>query len=219
MKLWPSSEKRGEGPAVTEKNDSAVDPIHSHSDSRRKAAWDQFYQHCFSIIASSSAVRRLSEVDREDCVQEVMTEIVRRFGDARVDVPSEDVKGLLLTLSRNKAADIVRRKYRKPEVSFEDGAGASLPSSVRTPHTSVGPDLAESLSLVWEALTSLDQEVPMTSYLAFYLRTIEDWSIPEIAELLQISPEMTRVRCHRVKKRFTEILGKQDSESDVTSLD
>jgi RNA polymerase sigma factor (sigma-70 family) len=174
----------------------------------RKEAWDHFYNHCISIIQNCSSIRRLSEVDREDCMQEVMVEIVRRFGDGRAEAPQEDVKGLLLTLSRNKAADIVRRKYRKHEISFDDGAGASLAAGPRSRTDSI--DRSTAVSLVWEALTSLDLEVPMTSYLAFYLRTIEDWSIPEIAALLGLTPEQTRVRCHRVKKRFAEILAARD---------
>jgi RNA polymerase sigma-70 factor (ECF subfamily) len=174
----------------------------------RKAAWDHFYNHCISIIQTCSSIRRLAEADREDCMQEVMTEIVRRFGDGHAEAPQADVKGLLLTLSRNKAADIVRRKYRKPETPFDDGAGGSVPAGSRSRPDSI--DRSDAVSLVWEALTCLDLEVPMTSYLAFYLRTIEDWSIPEIAELLGLTPEQTRVRCHRVKKRFAEILAARD---------
>ena len=70
-----------------------------------------------------------------------------------------------------------------------------------------GPDEREEVqgeyvSIVWEALLSLDAQVPVTSYLVFYLRTIEGWDIPEIGDLFQISAEKARARCHRVKKKF-----------------
>ena len=106
----------------------------------------------------------------------------------------------------NKAADIIRRRYRKPEVLFETVPVASVLDSVGH-----GPDEREEVqgeyvSIVWEALLSLDTQVPVTSYLVFYLRTIEGWDIPEIADLFQISAEQARVRCHRVKKKFGSIL-------------
>jgi DNA-directed RNA polymerase specialized sigma24 family protein len=55
-------------------------------------------------------------------------------------------------------------------------------------------------------LISMDQKVSVTSYLVFYLRTIECWSIPEVADLFQLSHEQTRARLHRVKQKFGSIL-------------
>src|SRR5262249_12081859 len=54
-------------------------------DPRLVGVWDQFYAYCFAIINECPGVRRLSFADREDCVQDVMTEIVRRFGAPRRD--------------------------------------------------------------------------------------------------------------------------------------
>lgn len=128
-------------------------------------------------------------------------EIVRRFGDRQPESIREELTGWIRVVSRNKAADIARRRVRKPEVYFDDGAGAGLLDGLAEDRDSEA-SAGDAVSLVWEVLISLDQEVPVTSYLIFYLRTIEDWSIPEIADLFQISPEQTRARCHRVKKKF-----------------
>ncbi|CAN5915009.1 hypothetical protein BH23PLA1_BH23PLA1_23970 [soil metagenome] len=176
---------------------------------RLAGAWDQFYDHCFRIIHQCPGVRRLSGADREDCVQEVMMEIVRRFGDRQPEAIREELTGWIRVVSRNKAADIARRRIRKPEVAFDDGAGngwLDLDGFAAGEGSDADPDAGEAVSLVWEALIALDQEVPVTSYLVFYLRSIENWSIPEIAELFQISPDQARARCHRVKKKFRSIL-------------
>jgi RNA polymerase sigma factor (sigma-70 family) len=168
--------------------------------------WDHFYAYCFTIISECPGVRKLSTTDREDCIQEVMVEIVRKLGTQTPEEARTELTGWIRVLSRNKAADIMRRRYRKPECSFEDGAGCSVLDSV-----GLGPDEREDVqgeyvSIVWEALVSLDTKVPVTSYLVFYLRTIENWDIPEIAELFQISTGQARARCHRVKKKFGSIL-------------
>lgn len=168
-------------------------------------AWDHFYAHCATIIGRCPSVRRLSDFDREDCVQDVMFEIVRRFGEKQPEALSEELPAWIRTVSRNKAVDIARRRSRKAEVGFDDGAGEAVPDD--------GPsaEQARYVALVWEALVSLDQKVPVTSYLVFYLHTIEEWDINEVAKLFQLAPGTTRTRCHRVKEKFDAIVRQLDS--------
>lgn len=169
------------------------------------AVWDHFYAHCFTIINECPGVRRLSSSDRDDCIQEVMLELVKKFGQLRPDQTQEHLTGWIRTVSKNKAVDILRRRMRKPEVLFDDGAGERLPDRGEA---DADPAAArgEHVSLIWETLLSLDHKVPVTSYLVFYLHTIESWSVSEIADLFQISPEQVRARSHRVKKKFGSIL-------------
>ncbi len=167
-------------------------------------AWDKFYAHCSAIIHECPSVRRLSAVDREDCVQEVMVELVRKFNERHPDSGQDNLTGWIRAISRNKAVDIVRRRYRKPEVSFDDGAGQAIRD--RDCWGVASSQQGEDVSLVWESLLSMDNQVPVTSYLIFYLQTMEGWKVGEIAELFQISPEQVRARSHRVKKKFGSIL-------------
>lgn len=171
----------------------------------KQSAWDRFYEYCFEVIRSSPSVRRLSDSDRDDCVQDVMLEIVKKFGAAQTQPVSGGVEGWIRVVSKHKAADIVRRRIRKPEVGFDDGSGEAVPSRAQE-QLAHAENQGESVSLVWEALLRLDSEVTVTSYLIFFLRTIEGWSVPEIAEVMQISAKQARFRCHRVKRRFEEIL-------------
>ncbi len=170
----------------------------------RAGAWDRFYAHCFRIINQCPFVKRLNTADREDCVQEVMIEVVRKLGQQEPDEAGEALTPWIRVVSRNKAADMTRRRIRNPVIAFDDGAGAAL---VSKPSESA-PALPEqdSLAILWEALVTLDEEVTMSSYVIFYLRTIENWPITEIAEVFKLTPEQTRFRCHRVRKRFGSIL-------------
>lgn len=174
--------------------------------------WDKFYAHCSTIINECPSVRRLSFVDREDCVQEVMVELVRRFSERQPDSGQESLSRWIRVISRNKAIDIVRRRYRKPEVSFDDGSGEAVRDR-NSAEVDPEEDRGEHVSLVWESLLSLDQKVPVTSYLVFFLHTMEGWKLQEIAELFQISPDQARARSHRVKKRFGAILESKGRES------
>jgi RNA polymerase sigma factor (sigma-70 family) len=181
----------------------------------RVDAWDRFYAHCFRIINQCPFVRRLDSTDREDCAQEVMMEVVRKLGERRPDVVDESLTGWIRVVSRNKAVNITRRKGRNREVLFDDGTGAGILD--RPAEASAGLPESDSLSLLWEALATLDEEVTMSSYVIFYLRTIENWAVPDIAKVFQITPEQTRFRCHRVRKRFASILkAKQPTDDEST---
>jgi RNA polymerase sigma factor (sigma-70 family) len=183
----------------------------------RAGAWDRFYAHCFQIINQSPFVRRLSEADREDCVQDVMMEVVRKFGQRRPEDMPDHMSGWIRVVSRNKAVNITRKRIRKPEVAFDDGTGAGVVEPARAETATLDP--SDSISLLWEALVTLDEEVTMTSYVIFYLRTIEGWSIPDIAEVFKITPEQVRFRCHRVRKRFGSILKSKGTKLDDQAAD
>jgi RNA polymerase sigma factor (sigma-70 family) len=176
---------------------------------RLEDIWDQFYAYCIAIISRCPGVRRLSVADREDCVQDVMMVIVRRFGTAQVGHRPDHFDAWLRLVARNKAADLVRRRKRKPMDAFQDGSGETLLDPVNPESKVTQP---EYISLVWEALLTLDKEISATSYLVFYLRSIEGWPVPEIAELFQLSTEQTRARCHRAKKKFEEILKERSGD-------
>jgi len=169
------------------------------------AVWDQFYAHCSDIINGCPGVRRLSSADREDCVQDVMMELVRKFGEQRPEAGQENLAGWIRTVSRNKAVDIIRKRYRSHEICFDDGSGSALVDR-EVPEANPEREPGARVSLIWEALVSLDQKVPVTSYLVFYLHSIEGWKILEIAELFQITPDQVRARSHRVKKKIGSYL-------------
>ena len=137
----------------------------------KAAAWNRFYDYCFRIVHSCPGVRRLSTTDREDCVQEVMLEIVRKFGGELPEDAQKNVGGWVNVVARNKAADIARRRTRKPEKGFEDGSGGGIPADAASSDAAAPLEVGESISLVWEALLELDHEVTVTSYLAFFIRT------------------------------------------------
>jgi RNA polymerase sigma factor (sigma-70 family) len=187
---------------------TAVAEGSTESPDQRAGAWDRFYAHCFAIINQCPLVRRLNEADRDDCVQEVMVEVVRKLGARPPDEARDELTGWIRTVSRNKAADMTRRRYRKPEVGFDDGAGATIVDSPDGGAANV--EASEALGLLWEALLTLDEEVTMSSYVIFYLRNIENWPIADIARAFSLSSEQTRFRCHRVRKRLAAILKEKD---------
>jgi RNA polymerase sigma factor (sigma-70 family) len=177
------------------------------------SVWEHFYAHCYAIISDCPGVRRLSASDRDDCIQEVMLELVRKFGERHPDAEQENLSGWIRAISRNKAFDIVRRRYRKPETRFDDGSGERILDR-EADSADAEQARGEYVSLIWESLLSLDTKVPVTSYLIFYLQAIEGWKVAEIADLFQISADQVRARSHRVKKKFGGIVEAKERKGE-----
>ncbi len=180
-------------------------PSRPSSESSLSENWDHFLGQCQRMIARSPELQRLSRNDREDCVQDVMVEVVRKFGSETPVSIQNKLMGWIRVVSRNKAVDIHRRRKRKPELLFDDGAGATLIDRAFLQNQQ-SEESSEAVSLVREALSHLDARVAPMTYLVFHLRHLEGWSITEISDLFQIRPERTRARCHRAKRKFEEIL-------------
>jgi RNA polymerase sigma-70 factor (ECF subfamily) len=163
--------------------------------------WDVFYTYCDDVIRKALASRRLQAADREDCGQEVWVAILSacpsRFGEADASLSS-----WLATLARNKAIDTIRRVRRHRvgvlyDVEQEWGGD---------PASRCGAD--EARRLVWSALAELERQVEPRSFLVFFLRWIEGWPFREIAAALSLGEAQARLRHHRAKRRFGELLAR-----------
>jgi RNA polymerase sigma factor (sigma-70 family) len=159
--------------------------------------WDRFYAFCDGAIRTALASRPLQPADREDCRQEIWMELLAtRMSRFR----GGDLRSWLAALARNKAVDAVRRSRRRP-------VGLAIDPETRPAGPFEGPCAAdESRSLVWSALAALERRVETRSFLVFFLRWIEGWSFIEIAAHLGLTPEQARLRHHRTKEKFRQVI-------------
>ena len=148
------------------------------------------------VIRSALARRPIQEADREDCLQELWLDLLatrlKRFRGG-------DLKAWLTAVARNKAADVLRRTHRRPICRLPDDVSCVAPSE--HPHRA-----DEARALVWSTLAVVEPVVHPLSLLVFVLRWMEGWSFEEIGEVLGLTPSQARLRHHRVKLRFRELV-------------
>jgi RNA polymerase sigma-70 factor (ECF subfamily) len=161
--------------------------------------WDVFYAYCDGVIRNTLAARGLQEADREDCRQEVWVAILGR----RTSCPGGgDFSSWIAAIARNKAIDTIRRGRRHPVgVSFDveqERGGNSV--------SRCGAD--EARGLVWSALAELERQVEPRSFLVFFLHSMEGLPFREIAAALSLNEVQARLRHHRAKQKFRELLAR-----------
>jgi RNA polymerase sigma-70 factor (ECF subfamily) len=169
-------------------------------------AWNQFYDFCNPMIARAVGVHRLSEADRNDCVQEVWGEIIARLVHFQYDPARGRLRTWISTLMRNKVVDLIRRRARQRQGALSDAVQASLVGLNTDP--AVVLEQRTTQDLVWEALDELARSVSNRSYRVLHLRWFEGRTVPEIADTLGLTPNQVRFRHHRVKRKLFHLMEK-----------
>ncbi len=131
-------------------------------------AWERFYRSHEPRLRALLEKWRLSDADREDCLQEVWVEVVAHLGHFQHDPRRGRLSTWLTTLARNKAADSIRRRTRHPFQSLGEDTEVPLADPV------LGPEA--DFERRWEqaqvrgALAELADQVPVCSFRVLYLR-------------------------------------------------
>jgi RNA polymerase sigma factor (sigma-70 family) len=169
-----------------------------------RSDWDRFFSYCDRVIVSALACQAIQPADRDDCRQEIWTELLAtRVSRYR----GGSLTAWLRTLAPNKAIDTIRRARRRPVGLATDAIDrAVVDTRPRCP-------AEERRSVVWQALADLERRVEERSYAVFFLRWFEHQSFAQIAGALSLTPEQARARHHRTKAKFRQIVLRQDIPS------
>jgi len=161
-------------------------------------AWDHFYDAYSPRIRAFLRRSGLPEADREDCFQDVWSEVVAHLGHLRYDPGRARLSTWLMTVARNRAVDTHRRRQRFAPGLIEDWAALV--------DSGPGPDAAceqhSTQAQVRSVLGELSGQVSETSFRVLRLRGIEDRTCAEVADTLGLTPEQVRFRLHRIKRKF-----------------
>ena len=137
----------------------------------------------------------LQSSDKEDCRQIIwhalLTNECPRSGMA-------EITAWIATLSRNKIVDFLRRQRRGPR------CGPIVDVACRVEE--YGEFRRRASELIWAALVELEASSDPRSFLVFFMRWFEDWSIVEAAQVLGLDPGQARQRHHRMKSKFRRLL-------------
>jgi RNA polymerase sigma-70 factor, ECF subfamily len=167
-------------------------------------AWDGFYHYYAPRIRTFLRKWALSEADRNDCLQDVWQEVVARLSGFAHDPGRACLSTWLMTLARNKAVDVIRRRSRH---AFES-LGESAAIAAMDPGTDPAAEYERRriLSQVRTVLAELSSRVSPTSFQVLHLRWIEGRTTSEVAATLALTPGQVRFRTHRMKQKVRDLL-------------
>ena len=173
-------------------------------------AWNRFYVRYDPMIRHHVGLRRLPEIDRSDCVQEVWLSVVTQLEHFRPDTGRARLGTWIGTIARNISIDFFRRRRRRStEHSPSRWSQRSSPMNSAPPTCS-----SDTRRAPWFARCS-------TNSLIVYRRAPSGYFMPagwraapsKRSRLpLNLTPEQVRSRHHRVIRafhRFFEVVAKE----------
>jgi RNA polymerase sigma factor (sigma-70 family) len=172
-------------------------------------AWEQFFRIYAPLIGRYVGAHRLSEADRNDCIQETWREIIARLPRFRLDPGRGRLRTWIYAVARNKVVDVVRRRSRHPIGSLDHELEATL-SDLPNFDPAVHFERRRTQAIVRGMLVRLSRRVSPRNYRVLYMRWIEERTVPEIAEALGLTPEQVRFRHHRAKQALRRLFEDSD---------
>jgi RNA polymerase sigma-70 factor (ECF subfamily) len=164
--------------------------------------WEDFYKRYGIRIGAFLRRYRLPEADREDCLQDVWSEVVAHLVDFPYDPRRARLSTWLMTVARNRAVDVIR--HRRRFVTGLLGDAADL--RVQDTDPAATSDRHSAQHRVQGALAELSARVSAINFQVLYQRVIDGRTGAEVAETLGLTPEQVRFRLHRTKKKLRILL-------------
>jgi RNA polymerase sigma-70 factor (ECF subfamily) len=145
------------------------------------------------------------DAEAEDAVQEAYLKAFLHLHEFRGDAA---IGTWLCRIVMNEALDRLRRRRRMVDWSTMDENGISSAEIIRLPVDLSRPD-PERVTAQRQIRQLLEQaidELPEDFRLVLVARAVEEMSIEETAELLNIPPETVKTRLHRARHRLRTLL-------------
>ncbi len=154
--------------------------------------FDEFYEREFASIAVVAGTVLGDRVAGEDIAQEALARAAQRWEEiSQYDRPGAWVRRVAINLASNGR----RSRRRELRAVTKLGAGAEYSEQ---PQRLGDP-------AVWQAVSAL----PSRQRAVIALRYLEDRSVAEIADILEISVSATTSSLHKARVRLAAALGEQ----------
>jgi RNA polymerase sigma-70 factor (ECF subfamily) len=166
-------------------------------------AFDQFFDAYAARLAAFAARRSsLDATALEDVVQVTMINAMRGLGSFR---GGSALFTWLCQICRNHLADMRRKSQRQPKVQSLEQIGASKPAGMVVELTDFRDPLDECADdSTRSAVRRAVNELPASYARILELRYGDDLTVPEIAQVLQLSESAAESRLVRARQAFRE---------------
>lgn len=173
--------------------------------------WKRFFDTYWKLIYSAAIKSGLSDAEAQDVVQETVLSVAKKMNEFKYDPALGSFKGWLLTLTRWRIIDQVRKRSRHAQMGgsqAEDGAGTS-------PIDSLPDEQGIKLDAIWEAewqknlmdaaLQRVKRKVGARQYQLFDLHVIKQWPVEDVIKTLGV----TGNNVYQSKSRISALLRKE----------
>ena len=154
------------------------------------------------------------EAEAKDALQDAYLSAYRSIGKFRGEAT---LSTWLSRLVLNACGERRRRSYRRENIVPILSTERAMDSVARVPDSGEQPEQLVARTQIRRVLERKVSELPEIFRVVFMLRSVEELSVDEIADILAISPETVRSRHFRAKGMLRESLAKEIdlAEADI----
>lgn len=174
-------------------------------------SWQDFFDTYWKLIYGVARKAGLSDAEAQDVVQETVITVTKKMNEFKYDPALGSFKGWLMTITRWRIGDLLRKR-----LPVSGGSDECRDETSRTPTIERVPDPdALVLDAMWDeewqknitdaALNRLKRRSNPEHYQLFDFYSIKGWSVEDIVKTLDVS----EAQVYKVNSRMSALLKKE----------
>lgn len=167
-------------------------------------AWRRFYHLCDPLIRRFVRIYVRTANDMDDCTQEVWVRLIKHLKTFDYDASRGAFSSWLYKVVRSVTANYFRHDYRNND-GDNRSAMSMIPAGQHSDPATI-MDAMDSQHRAEEMLITIRRNVSRPNYELLYMRWVQQRSVEDVANTLDISREQVWYREHRVKKKLRDVL-------------
>ena len=180
-------------------------------------SWEVFFNTYWELIYSVARRKGLSEADSQDIVQETILKVHKSLERFQYNRERGSFKGWLRTITRSRLVEHYKKQQRQPPTQQPRENEDDPLVNLADPQ---GPELDRiwseewSRSLIQRSLTFLKEQVSLKQYQIFKCHCIDEWSVKEVCDALNVNAAQVYMAKQRVGKIFAAKLERLKQEEE-----
>jgi len=174
-------------------------------DAADMAAWDEFTEIYAPVVFRLAQGRGLQAVDADDLVQEVLAAVARSIANWLEKEDRGKFRAWLFCIARNTAIDFLTRRKHRSLVTGRDQA-KYLEAIAADEDVSSDFDIEYRREVFRWTSDCVREVVSESTWQAFWLTSVEDRSVHDVAEQLGQSVGSNYIARTRVMKRLRQLV-------------
>jgi RNA polymerase sigma-70 factor (ECF subfamily) len=173
--------------------------------------WKRFFDTYWRLIYSAAIKSGLSDAEAQDVVQETVISVAKKMNEFKYDPALGSFKGWLLTLTRWRITDQIRKRSRHPQAGGSQPADGARTSTIESLPDEQGLQLDAIWDAEWQknltdaAIERVKRKVGARQYQLFDLHVIKEWPVADVAKTLGVSDNLV----HKAKSRISAAIRKE----------
>ena len=173
-------------------------------------SWREFFDTYWKLIYSVARKAGLDDAEAQEAVQETIISVAKEMGGFKYEPAKGGFKRWLLTVTRRRILDQMRKRYRERSACVADAAATSVDAEI-----SLVAEEATASDALWDsewrshllaaASARVRTQVKAEHFQIFEQTAVHGWSVADTAKAFGVS----RINVHVIRHRVGDAMKKE----------